>query len=546
MASSRKALFSFFVFLILYFTHCVLNVYVPNVYLLRRLNVYFYLVAAVFYTLYLKERLIHKSLRRVIIHVGVLWAIWFILELLYYFPYPNNPLYMRNVWYFYFAPMHILPLLLFYASIYEGRLDNERLNVFWYIPTAISLFFTFAAITNDAHHLMMTYEEDFAGISGNVTFGFIYYLSIAWIVFLFTFSFVVTIIKCRISIPRRLQLLPLLPIFIGCIWAFFYLTDSLPVINGRVIAEFPETFSFVLASFTTICICIGLYPSNEGYKELFAKSSIASLITDTKGVTRYSGSTPISIEGLSFSGPTGEITKGSERIRRFPIRGGYMYWQEDISEILELNEELEETGDRLSEEGELIKLKQKLDAERYSIDESNKLYDNIAKHVLPQSEEIARLSEEAEADLSLFDHHAAIILVLCTYIKRYSNLALLHEKNAFFSSSELTLSLNESLRALQRNGIKTALISSDATMVPGEAVIDIYSCFESVFEKYLSEIHGITVRVNASPSLSIKAVIEMDASFTVPKSQYFDVHTEKEDSIYYVTFTLKTKGGDAL
>jgi hypothetical protein len=545
MASSKKAIFSFFIFLILYFLYSVLHVHIPDVYLLRRLDVFYYIVVGVFFTLYLKERLIHKSLRRVILHVGVLWTIWFILELLYFFPFPDTAIYMRNVWYFYFAPMHILPLLLFYASIYEGRLENERLHPLWYLPTLISLFFVFAAISNDKLHLMMDFEEDFKGIVGNVEYGPIYYLSMAWIVFLFTFSFVLTLIKCRISIPRRLQFLPLLPVLVGIVWAIYYITDTLPVINGRVVAEFPETFSYIMGSFTTICICIGLYPSNEGYKALFAKSSIAALITDRDGTVRYTGSTPISLAGLSFTEDNEEQVRGTFRIRRFPIRGGFMYWQEDISEILKLNEELKETGDRLAEEGELIKLKRKLDAERYSIDESNKLYDSIAKHVLPQSAEIARLSEEAEADLSLFDHHASVILVLCTYIKRYSNLTLLHEKNAFFSSSELTLSLNESLRALQRNGIKTALISGESALLPGSSVIELYSIFEELFEKNLNRLIGVTIRVSKGSPFTIKAVIETDSELSLPASEYFNVSMEKEDGIYYLVFALKEMGGDA-
>ncbi len=545
MASSKKAIFSFFIFLILYFLYSVLHVHIPDVYLLRRLDVFYYIVVGVFFTLYLKERLIHKSLRRVIIHVGVLWTIWFILELLYFFPFPDTAVYMRNVWYFYFAPMHILPLLLFYASIYEGRLENERLHPLWYLPTLISLFFVFAAISNDKLHLMMDFYEDFKGIVGNVEFGPIYYLSMAWIVFLFTFSFVLTLIKCRISIPRRLQFLPLLPVLVGIVWAIYYLTDALPVINGRIVAEFPETFSYIMGSFTTICICIGLYPSNEGYKALFAKSSIAALITDRDGTVRYTGSTPISLDGLSFTEDNEEQVRGTFRIRRFPIRGGFMYWQEDISEILKLNEELKETGDRLAEEGELIKLKRKLDAERYSIDESNKLYDSIAKHVLPQSAEIARLSKEAEADLSLFDHHASVILVLCTYIKRYSNLKLLHEKNAFFSSSELTLSLNESLRALQRNGIKTALISGESALLPGSSVIELYSIFEELFEKNLSRLIGVTIRVCKGSPFTIKAVIETDSELSLPASEYFNVSMEEEDGIYYLVFALKEMGGDA-
>ncbi len=545
MASSKKAIFSFFIFLILYFLYSVLHVHIPDVYLLRRLDVFYYIVVGVFFTLYLKERLIHKSLRRVILHVGVLWTIWFILELLYFFPFPDTAIYMRNVWYFYFAPMHILPLLLFYASIYEGRLENERLHPLWYLPTLISLFFVFAAISNDKLHLMMDFEEDFKGIVGNVEYGPIYYLSMAWIVFLFTFSFVLTLIKCRISIPRRLQFLPLLPVLVGIVWAIYYITDTLPVINGRVVAEFPETFSYIMGSFTTICICIGLYPSNEGYKALFAKSSIAALITDRDGTVRYTGSTPISLAGLSFTEDNEEQVRGTFRIRRFPIRGGFMYWQEDISEILKLNEELKETGDRLAEEGELIKLKRKLVAERYSIDESNKLYDSIAKHVLPQSAEIARLSEEAEADLSLFDHHASVILVLCTYIKRYSNLALLHEKNAFFSSSELTLSLNESLRALQRNGIKTALISGESALLPGSSVIELYSIFEELFEKNLNRLIGVTIRVSKGSPFTIKAVIETDSELSLPASEYFNVSMEKEDGIYYLVFALKEMGGDA-
>ena len=130
------------------------------------------------------------------------------------------------------------------------------------------------------------------------------------------------------------------------------------------------------------------------------------------------------------------------------IKGGYVFWTEDLTAVNEMNEKLSQIGESLSEEGDLIRAENELREQRAKIAEQTRLYDSISLLVKPQLEKISRLID-AEGD---FRKNMAHICILNCYVKRRSNLALLKDRRPAFSSEELYLSLKESSEYIKLYG----------------------------------------------------------------------------------------------
>ncbi|MBR1690660.1 MAG: hypothetical protein IJ713_07795 [Oscillibacter sp.] len=134
------------------------------------------------------------------------------------------------------------------------------------------------------------------------------------------------------------------------------------------------------------------------------------------------------------------------RLHRKAVSGGFVYWQDDITQLNHINAELAEMGEHLAEETELLRLENELHEERAIIEARSRTYDIIAAEVLPQSRKIAALCAEAERDPSRFDGNMKAVCLLGAYIKRYANLSLIAADHTEVETEELYLAISESLR----------------------------------------------------------------------------------------------------
>ena len=97
------------------------------------------------------------------------------------------------------------------------------------------------------------------------------------------------------------------------------------------------------------CIQCGLIRSNSHYAELFRASSIAAQITDRDLNVCYAAQAIQSVERKVLERAKQEtvILDGGIRLCAEPIRDGYVFWQEDISALLALLDELSGTKEEL-------------------------------------------------------------------------------------------------------------------------------------------------------------------------------------------------------
>lgn len=536
---------------------------------LKTLTTIYYLVLAVMFLGRLLDRIVDVRVRCFLTASAWMVVLLFMLRGLKYHAFREIELIERLLWYLYYVPNLTLPAfsLLAALAVDEGRgrekrspqaadrkvegddfqaadrnveggdfqaatrkvesgdfhitKGEERKGAPWrtsscgrWLLHGITLALILLVLTNDLHQAVFRFRPGYVGWDSDYDYGPGYFVVAAWIVSLFLAAVAVMVRKSRLSASKRYFWIPLIPIALGWIYMILYFLDLEPKWEGINLVEFPETACFVVACFWECCISIGLIPSNKGYEELFSRSAIAAQIADADTGIVYASDTARELTTAQKLARQDIMLDGGTRLHRADIQGGYVYWQSDVSEVERLNGELEQLEERLSEETELVRLQNEMQKERAELEEKNKVYDRIAAHVLGQSQEIARLAQEAEQGLNVWNSDAtwegmgdcdngqksaryevimARICFLGTYVKRYANLMLLAENHAFLACKELELAFDESLRALSACGVSVALGGNWEGEMATEGMLAIYEKWEALIEEAGTELKGVSV-----------------------------------------------------
>ena len=123
-----------------------------------------------------------------------------------------------------------------------------------------------------------------------------------------------------------------------------------------------------------------------------------------------------------------------------------------------------------------------------------------------------------------------IILLLSIYIKRFANLKLLSEEKTEIDLNELYLSINESLRYLEKIGVKTALVGSPKGTYSSAKISEAYTFVGKTIIKNLDSITGVTVLFNDNYLFKIN--IE---GKNLKINDFKNASVSMEDDVYYIT-----------
>ena len=458
----------------------------------------------------------------------------------------------RHIWYLYYAPMLLIPLFLFYISLLVSPKKGFRLKSFYW-TAAITALFIILVMTNDLHSLVFSFKPDFENWDGDYSYGVLFYAVTVWQYALYIAAIVILVIKCRISSSKKNAWIILIPFVTGAVINILLATERMPKINGAHIIEFPEAMIFTVAVVLECCMQLGLIPTNTDYGRLFQKFSIASQITDNEGKPVYSSYSAVPLTAEQFKAKSGSRNGAHTVLHKMKIPGGYGFWQDDITEIDRLNEELAEAKEALSQETELIRLRNELKESQTKTEQRTLVYDAIAKRTQRQSQLISRLAESARSSDDLHYKEECInrITLLGAYIKRFANLMLLSQGSSTVEVGELALSVSEVLRYLNFCGVPGEFFSSADTTVNADAALRTFEEFETVLEKNINSLKGVFVNLSAQKSVIFKMTLESlseplsDTLFKELKCTDLISDISREDDVTYICFTLP-KGGEAL
>ncbi len=417
----------------------------------------------------------------------------------------------RLLWYGYYLFLLGIPLLILFVALSAGRPEDWSLPRRALIPALPTLALMMLVLTNDLHHGAFVF---LGPCEAQYRYGPVYYLAVLWALLCGAAAFAVLLSRCRLPRAGGFLYLPLVPFALMLVYILLY-ARSLPPVEPWL-DDLTVTACLLFTAFFECCIQSGLILSNTRYAELFAASVDSSaLITDREGHLRYAaeGAALPDAGTLRKSEQSPLLLRGGQRLSSMPIRGGRVYWTEDLSELLEQNTRLKEVREELSERNEILRLEYAQGREETAIREQNRLYDLMQESTQTQLDRVRELAAAyRRTDLAPEKRRLlARIIVLGSYIKRRRDFVLSLERSGTLPENVLKSALQESLASLSLLGIRgVCFVHTGREQPSGALLARAYDFFEDVIEALPEGARFVNVRVTELPG-GLTCSVESDA-----------------------------------
>lgn len=429
-----------------------------------------YIAAAMYWGITVLESIKEKHSRGIMIGIVAMILLWLLLRACKYEIWDDDL--DIALWYLYYVPQTLLPLLVFDMTVHiEGGRQTHKEKLL-YLPAAVIIV---GILTNNVHQLAFRFKGSVADNNGAYSYGILYYISLVWMILLMLVAIINATRKSRILHRKRvffgLLLWTLVPVLYFLYYQFgpFFLRTSF--------FNFPEGCCILHVTFLEICIQTGLIMSNRHHEEIFKNSTIMAEITDVNHGTvhRTALCEAVSDEEKEEAAHRNVTVKDSFELRSHRINGGFVYWLSDVRESLKVNRELQELGEELAEENNILKAEIEAKEKQAALEEQNRIYDSVNKALSGKRNTVLRLLDEKNIYKAL---------VVSAYMKRKGNLVILAKQGERSDIRELGLCINESFSYLRLNGCICNCTVSGEGMVKTGTIASLYDIFEEITERY--------------------------------------------------------------
>lgn len=476
----------------------------------------------------LHRRLMNKNVRRLMLAVGCLMLFWLIDKIVKwdFTGSVTHPL-VRYLWYGFYVGMLFIPTLGAFIINYLGKPENyahpARLN-YLLIPPAVLLALVF---TNDLHQKVFVFYNGFINFDLDYSYDWVYYIVMGWFVVMGFYFVVSMLLKSRVPGSRRLQKMPIL---IMTFAALFWTGYSMRLYN----CDLTVMDILIIVLLLESAIQSGLLPSNMNYRQLFDATTIPVQIVDRDYQPHYvsAGALPVS-EAKMRQSEFGTVHMGRSLLNSAPIHGGRVVWEDDITRLNDLQQQLQDAQEQLGEENTLLQAELELKEQRAKTDEKNRLYDRIAEEVKPQLIKTDMLLQRIAREPENREKLLAKICVLGSYIKRRGNLLLLGEDAKKVSARELEYCIRESLENLRLGEMFTSLNANCFGQLSLEHIVAAYDFYETVTERLLDSITAMMVNLVCGGG-SIQMNIQIGCTEDISSKELEDILLPCESFTYEI------------
>ena len=492
----------------------------------------------------LRMRIIQTQVRRYLTAVAGLMMLWLILRTVKYSLEHMDA--ERLLWYGYYLPMLFIPVLAVLVALSLGQPETYRLprwTRLLYLPSAVLLLLV---MTNDLHQLVFRFPS---GILSDLeyVYGAGYYVVLAWIVLCAAAALVLILAKCRIPHSHHYLWLPVVPFILALGYCAAYIRDVYWV--WLLAGDLTVSMCLIITAIFESCIQCGLIQSNTHYVELFHASTIGALITNRElsVLCAAENTKALDRKTLAEAANAPVVTEDGVRISEAPIRSGHVFWEDDISPMLAVLKELDDTRDELQSYGSILQAENKQKTRRKKLEEQERLYHAMQEKAAAPA---ARLSSLAKALQETRDMENARLLlwkmtVIGAYLKRRSNLVFLSGRDGMLPVSEVALCINESMDNLRLRVKRCAARLDFAGELRLDTAAALYDFFEAAAELAMDTLSGMAANVmQSSGTYTISLMLQCETELTALAAAYPAAAVEKEDGIWYCTLTVP-EGGNA-
>ena len=459
-----------------------------------------------------RNRIIQLQVRRYLSAVSALMLFWITVRSIKY-SLEEGLWVMRHLWYLYYLPMLFIPLLAVFIALSLGKPESFRLpkwTALLYIPTAALLLLV---LTNDLHQLVFVFPADAVVWMDDYHYAIGYFLTVGWMILCSVTALVTMLIKCRTPHSRNVLMLPFVPTILAMLYGVLYIF-RVPWLRA-IAGDMTVVFCLLITATLESCIQCGLIQSNTHYNDLLLSCTLRVRLTDLEYQTLISSRSaepiPLQIMRQTETGPV--RLDGGLRLSGAPVRGGHVLWTEDVSELLEVLEELQDVKDSLEDNNALLRAEYTLKAREAHIAEQDRLYNIIQRETVPRIKLLAELTDACETmgDEAQRKQILGKMAVIGAYLKRRSNLIFLADKTPLFQEKELHLTFGESMDNLELCGITCGLLSELERPVEARQLMKMYDLFEEIVERSIDTMTTITVWIGPADG-ALRITINTDSA----------------------------------
>ena len=451
------------------------------------------------WVIYLNKHVVQKKVRQYLTAIGCLMVCWFFLRTVKYHIL-LDPLGGHICWYLYYIPMILIPTFGLSATLLMDGAEKKTTK--WI--TGILLFFSVVLIvcvlTNDLHQQVFRFEGPVPYSDKNYSYGILFMLIQFWIIACLVIMEILLVKKSRIPDRKRFWL-PVIPGLLLLGWNIANLL-RLPFIKTFA-GDMTAICCLLMAAIFQGCILCGLIQTNSRYFVLFqATGGLDAEITDNSFRRYYfSGEFPELSKDLRDSIiAKSSVQERGIRINHLPVKGGHLFWSEDISVLLDQYQDIQEQQEELTARNQLLRKTYKKEAERRKLEEQNRLLNIIQSQTSRQYELLSHYMEKLEQTESREEYELILskIVVVGTYLKRRKNLMLTRysSREDSLTMADLKQSLAESCENLKLCEIKAAYFVQDKEkQLRADDVLKCYDFFEWLVEQLFDVMNSVFFRV---------------------------------------------------
>lgn len=514
--------------------------YCAEVLSIVRALIYIGLLAA--WGISVQTRIIQTQVRRYLLVIAGLMLLWLTLRTVKYNTYHMTA--ERFLWYGYYLPMLFIPVLAVLVALSLGKPENYRLpkwTHFLYLPSALLFLLV---LTNDLHQLVFFFPTGVLS-TREYDYGIGYYVVLAWMVLCAAAALVIILAKCRIPQSRRYLWLPVVPFALALGYCAAYIKGVYWV--WLLAGDLTVSMCLIITAIFESCIQCSLIQSNTHYAELFHASTIGALITDRDFSVACAAENARSVDSqtLMAAAESPVVTADGIRISEAPIRWGHVFWEDDISPMLAVLKELDDTREELQSYGSILQAENAQKARRKKLEEQERLYRAMQEKAAAPA---VRLSNLAKALQGVQDADAARFLlwkmtVIGAYLKRRSNLIFLADRDGMVPVSEVALCLNESMDNLRLHVRRCASRLDFEGELRLETAAALYDFFEAAIELAMDDLSGAADNVTRKEDACVLSLmLQCGTDLTSLRAAYPDASVENEDGVWYCTLSVREGG----
>lgn len=514
--------------------------YCAEVLSIVRALIYIGLLAA--WGISVQTRIIQTQVRRYLLVIAGLMLLWLTLRTVKYNTYHMTA--ERFLWYGYYLPMLFIPVLAVLVALSLGKPENYRLpkwTHFLYLPSALLFLLV---LTNDLHQLVFFFPTGVLS-TREYDYGIGYYVVLAWMVLCAAAALVIILAKCRIPQSRRYLWLPVVPFTLALGYCAAYIKGVYWV--WLLAGDLTVSMCLIITAIFESCIQCSLIQSNTHYAELFHASTIGALITDRDFSVACAAENARSVDSqtLMAAAESPVVTADGIRISEAPIRWGHVFWEDDISPMLAVLKELDDTREELQSYGSILQAENAQKARRKKLEEQERLYRAMQEKAAAPA---VRLSNLAKTLQGVQDADTARFLlwkmtVIGAYLKRRSNLIFLADRDGMVPVSEVALCLNESMDNLRLHVRRCASRLDFEGELRLETAAALYDFFEAAIELAMDDLSGAAANVTRKEDACVLSLmLQCGTDLTSLRAAYPDAFVENEDGVWYCTLSVREGG----